>query len=660
MARTKQKLINYHSSGTSSTNVFNPANVEYGEIAVRHNHEEPRLYVRTGVDTYATFVDSAQTIVMIEEKNENTLRDLSYISGSLISVSGAFVTLSGDFETVSAQVVTNKNNITTITTDLGNLTSDFTSFSAYIETDYKNWEDTKNYIDRNSENLTASINYVSGQVSAFSSTVVTQYATKTEVASASANAISSAKTYVDAVSGNIESHFDEYINSANMHTIITGIETNVNNLETGLNYVSGQVSAFSSTVATQYATKTEVASASANAISSAKTYIDAASGNIESHFGEYINSANMHTIITGIETNVNNLDTGLAYVSGQVDTLSASVSTMETDLIDRIESALTVVYKFKGTVPNYSDLANISNPQNGDVYNVVNAQGTIGEATYVPPGTNYAWVEDAETPSKSHWDELGGQVDLSNYVTQGELSAATATTENVMNAVNYISGQVSAFSSTVVTQYATKTEVASASANAISSAKTYIDAVSGNIESHFGEYINSANMHTIITGIETDINNLETGLNYVSGQVSAFSSTVATQYATKTEVASASANAISSAKTYIDAVSGNIESHFGEYVNSANMHTIITGIETNVNNLDTGLAYVSGQVDTLSASVISIKADADKALDGFELTGSGSTKSGTQTTQSGAKANYTTGGTATLDLSELVIDCGDF
>jgi len=50
----------------------------------------------------------------------------------------------------------------------------------------------------------------------------------------------------------------------------------------------------------------------------------------------------------------------------------------------------------------------------------------------------------------------------------------------------------------------------------------------------------------------------------------------------------------------------------------------------------------------------------NEALQGFELTGTGASSTGTQSTQCGVIANYTTGGTATLDLSAIVIDCGEW
>lgn len=78
-------------------------------------------------------------------------------------------------------------------------------------------------------------------------------------------------------------------------------------------------------------------------------------------------------------------------------------------LADRswVISQIGTVYRYKGSVKNYSDLP--TNANNGDVYNVENAY------LQYPAGTNYAWNDTT-------WDALGGSVDLSNYVTQTSLT----------------------------------------------------------------------------------------------------------------------------------------------------------------------------------------------------------------------------------------------
>ncbi len=67
-----------------------------------------------------------------------------------------------------------------------------------------------------------------------------------------------------------------------------------------------------------------------------------------------------------------------------------------TDLDERIKQALVGVFKYKGSVATYSDLPSTDNVV-GDVYNVVDT------------GKNYAW-------SGTEWDDLGGIVDLSDFV----------------------------------------------------------------------------------------------------------------------------------------------------------------------------------------------------------------------------------------------------
>lgn len=78
--------------------------------------------------------------------------------------------------------------------------------------------------------------------------------------------------------------------------------------------------------------------------------------------------------------------------------------------LQTLESKISTVYKYKGSVDNYSDLPTENN-QVGDVYNIVNADPTHD----IKSGDNVAWTGTA-------WDKLGGDIDLSNYVTQDQLS----------------------------------------------------------------------------------------------------------------------------------------------------------------------------------------------------------------------------------------------
>lgn len=91
----------------------------------------------------------------------------------------------------------------------------------------------------------------------------------------------------------------------------------------------------------------------------------------------------------------------------------AAVASITTDL----EKLVSTAYKVKGTKTNYSDLpawnaASPNTPENGDVWNVTNANGNI------PAGTNYVFVEELTNGTRTggSWDALGGTIDLSAYV----------------------------------------------------------------------------------------------------------------------------------------------------------------------------------------------------------------------------------------------------
>ena len=88
--------------------------------------------------------------------------------------------------------------------------------------------------------------------------------------------------------------------------------------------------------------------------------------------------------------------------------LQQAVDDIETEIDTKISS----VYKYKGSVNNYSSLP-ATGQTIGDVYNVVNADSTHG----IKAGDNVAWTG-------SDWDVLAGTVDLSSYLT----SATAAST----------------------------------------------------------------------------------------------------------------------------------------------------------------------------------------------------------------------------------------
>lgn len=118
------------------------------------------------------------------------------------------------------------------------------------------------------------------------------------------------------------------------------------------------------------------------------------------------------------------LNTTVGSLSTRVDDLSTDVADLEQIIngtdevdglvtrVDNLEGAiqnLTSAFIFKGTVATFSELTNITNPQNGWVYKV-----TDTEAEYAYDGTN--------------WIELGTvyEVDLTDYAKKSDVTTALA------------------------------------------------------------------------------------------------------------------------------------------------------------------------------------------------------------------------------------------
>lgn len=104
-----------------------------------------------------------------------------------------------------------------------------------------------------------------------------------------------------------------------------------------------------------------------------------------------------------VPTKVSDINNDLSFIDNTVNNLVNYYTKTEVD------TKVSSVYKYKGSVNTYSDLPS-SGQVIGDVYNVVTADTTHG----IPAGGNVAW-------NGTTWDNLGGEVDLSNYYTKSQV-----------------------------------------------------------------------------------------------------------------------------------------------------------------------------------------------------------------------------------------------
>lgn len=570
MARTLQKLINYHTGNASAMPTTDK--VEFGEIVVRHNSENPQLLIKVsdgGTEYFVPFIASAQISTAIETK-------VTEVAGTLAS----------------------------------------------------------------------SIDDVDKKVDALSGSVINNYWTSAQTKDAIDTAEQEAKDYADSQ--------DEALSGRVVNYITTEITSVLSGDTDALAAEVAKLKEFSGNVATNYATKayadsgvsvaieTAVGTAedasTADTVHGAKKYADEKDRELSGNVVTYVDDAN-----AGISSRIDTTNTKL-------NTLSASVVSFSGTVGQYIDERLTTVYNVKGSVPTLNDLPS-TDIKTGDVYNVVAAVGEPGDEDYTPAGTNYVWTG-------SEWDALGGTIDLSGYattaVTNG-LNTRVTSLEQANNAATAstaaLSGTVSAFSATVVNDYATKEYADQAEQDAKFASSAYTD---GQILMLSG--ITSAYVASELSTVKSDISDLKN------------------DSATHTEVATASGNvfvsavtsAVTESKSYTDDA---IEALVGTATESGNT---LGELEDAINRV---ASQVTTDTDTLSQKISALeqfkeaKEDIiDSAIQGAEFAAvattdanfSGGDDRQTGRYASGAKLKYTEGGNIVLDLSELIIDCGDF
>lgn len=175
--------------------------------------------------------------------------------------------------------------------------------------------------------------------------------------------------------------------------------------------------------------------ATANAVKTAKGAADAAQSTADSAVtaaaaAQSKADAN-EAAIQGLDTRLDVIvdDTG-AIIQATSDTFGAVKTASEADVtagtsgkvvdaaqLKAVADKLIGVYTYRGSVNTYADLPS-TNVQTGDVYNVVTGSG--GKAD----GINYAAVVDQGTIT---WDELGGIIDVSAFVTLTGTQSITGT-----------------------------------------------------------------------------------------------------------------------------------------------------------------------------------------------------------------------------------------
>ena len=400
-----------------------------------------------------------------------------------------------------------------------------------------------------------SINYVSGQTSALSNTLKTNYPTSGMVDSAIARA--SAATY-HAAYGDASAYTDSKIASLDQR-----ITANKNSI----NFVSGQTSALSNTLKTNYPTSGMVDSAIARA--SASTY----------HAAYGASSAYTDSKIDTLDQRITSSNNAINFISGQTSALSNTLKTYPTS--GMVDNAIAVA-SAKTYHAAYGDSSAYTDSKLSEFDSkLVSISGKVVSLSSSVV-TNYATKEQVSGCATSaiesavtYVNQVISGLSIGDYLTVESANSIVSTLESADNAltnkINFVSGQTSALSNTLKT-YPTSAMVNNAIG--IASGKTYYAAsaaASAYVESRIGT-------------LDSKINGNTNAINFVSGQTSALSNTLKT-YPTSAMVNNAIG--IASGKTY----------HAAYGASSA--YT-----DSRINTVNSQILSVSGAVTAFSASVI--------------------------------------------------------
>lgn len=503
--------------------------------------------------------------------------------------------------------------------------------------------DAKGTLDSDITDLRNELNAVSGTVK---ETYWTSAETQAKLTELSGNVITYADNQDNELSGRVVTYIVDNITSTlsgdteSLAADVAALKVFSGNVEN--NYATKAYADSAASVAAETVVGTAEDGKDADTVYGAKAYADDAvktlSGNVISDFDRKIATINSNTASTNSK---------LSELSGSVESMSADVKTY-------IDNELSKVYNVKGSVATYEALPT-EEVKIGDVYNVVAAHGTIGESDYTPAGTNYVWTG-------SEWDNLGGTIDLSNYATTGTTSGLQSQIDVIESKitgatgnVSELSGTVSAFSAYVISTYATSADTVAA----IEKAKTEAEiASSAYTDSQITMLsgITSAYVATELSTVKSDITDLKR------------------DSATHTEVANASAatfnsaytNAVASAQSYTDtkvseevsALKGNA-SESGDTLEELEeaINAISQKVGTDTDSLTQRIQALENSASTITNAIQGAEFGAVTSTDAH-YSGGDDRENGRYA--SGAELKYTPGGNVVLDLSGLIIDCGDF
>ena len=260
MARTNQRLINYHTS--DKTAMPSGSSVDYGEIVVRHNEEAPELLIKVGTDSFGVFQASGAVKSAIDK-----------------AVSDAKSTLNTD--------------ISNLETSLTGHVSDFNTFKGDVKNTYATKAELKSTSGSIISDYTTAISTAKAEVYDSATTFATNAVT---IAEGELNsAIADVASDLESLSGVVKSISTDiggnYVTTDTLNTTVTTLEGKISDAQKAATDASSAYTDTKFTAANTY-TDTQIKASEGTT----KGLITALDSKVETLSG------NVHTTITNVQT----------------------------------------------------------------------------------------------------------------------------------------------------------------------------------------------------------------------------------------------------------------------------------------------------------------------------------------------------------------------
>ena len=607
----RQKLINLHSSGTTVTSLYTGDNeLVLGEIAVQHAQSAPKLHIRVSngegamvAETLASFVDE---------------------SAVDLKISTAVGTVSQNVDAINAKIGTGFDSTHTVAKAIQDEAAARASGDTELEVD----------ISVLTENLSAEVTAREATDALLSNEITA----RTSADTALDDKIDGVSNEVDAIQLQLEGI------PAGSGAVATYIENQSEELTDALDEITAGTSHDYVTVT--ISDKTDRIQTVEVAVAAKE--VSAATASKQGFADAY----DVKQITDSLDGRLDTAESNIGTLQDQLKGFGTNSGSVKTYVDGAISSAISSVYKVKGSVASY-DLLPASGQVIGDVYNVIAAYSTY------PAGTNFVW-------NGTEWDALGGTIDLSPYLYISAFTAYTAATETRLGGIE---GDIDTLESSLTAETKSRqdadTEINGKIGSGFTSSSTIADAITNERTARTSADTTLDNKITaetqarqnavsaLTSSAETNAQNITNEANRAQSAETSLNNAVTAETKARQDADTALSGRIDNLSTASTALNDAITAETQARQNADSALT--SSAETNAQNI-TAINEKLGNgfttASTVASQLAAVKSTADSAVQSVSVKNTSTNK--ITATEDGTTHNVE------LDFDNMVIDCGTY